>query len=367
MHYILTAARPISLCCFVVLIAGSYAAPSAAGEAKLLFYCPFDGSSKAAVAQGEAGTRRESGLDYQPGLFGQAVLIGPKGQLQYAEPGNLNKQRGTISLWFRPNWSGGANDPETRHVLFQEGPPPAKRLDSNQLWLWSLGSRMRFDVADSKDRYATSDITGWQAGEWHHIAATWDCRQGTAFYIDGRPIPRRGGGHPAKLFLREQRQIRFSWTPKEFPYFEIGGSKGHRTANGLIDELRIHDAPLAPDAIAREFRRIYPVTAKARRRYYPVGEESRFSWQAECNVSEPTQGSLEWFVQDAAGRTVVPLQREELKLTPGSYGRDFEGRLCTKASRPSYVDLPLETGKGRHSLRASAGRVGDRKSPRHQR
>ena len=321
-----------------MILAGTFAAIGSAGEATLLFHCHFDGSSKAAVAQGEAGPRQESGLNYRPGLFGQAVLVGPKGRLQYAAPGNLNKERGTISLWFKPNWDGNATDPETRHVLFQEGPPPAKRLDSNQLWLWSLGSRMRFDVADSKDRYATSDISGWQAGEWHHIAATWDCRQGTAFYIDGRAIPRRGGGHVAKLFLREQRQIRFSWTPKEFPYFEIGGGKGHHTANGLIDEFRIHDAPLDSDAIAREFRRIYPVTPKARRRYYPVGEESRFSWRAECNVSEPTQGSLEWSVKDAAGQTVVPLQREEVKLTPGSYSRDFDADFVPKrAGRHTLV------------------------------
>ena len=96
--------------------------------------------------------------------------------------------------------------------------------------------------------------------------------------------------------------------------------------------------PLDPDAIAREFRRIYPVTPTARHRYYPVGEESRFSWQAECNVTEPTQGSLEWSVEDAAGQTVVPLQREEVKLTPGSYGRDFEAAFVPKqAGRHTLV------------------------------
>ena len=131
MHRVAIVAKPVLLCCSMIL-AGTFAAIGSAGEATLLFHCPFDGSSKAAIARGEAGPRQESGLNYRPGLFGQAVLVGPKGRLQYAAPGNLNKERGTISLWFKPNWDGNATDPETRHVLFQEGPPPrqAARLQS---------------------------------------------------------------------------------------------------------------------------------------------------------------------------------------------------------------------------------------------
>ena len=313
-----------------VWVIGTFATTSFAAETKLLFHCPFDGSSQAVAAKGEASPQQESGLTYQPGLFGQAVAVGKNSKLRYSEAGNLNKKRGAISLWFKPGWNGNVTDGEVRHVLFQEGPAPSQRLGSNQLWLWSIGTRVRFDVADPKDRYASFDISGWQAGEWHHLAATWDYEQGTKFYVDGQPILRRGGGDSAKLFLRDRKSTSFSWTPKEFPYFEIGGSQGHRTADGLIDELRIYDAPLAPDAIAHEFQRIYPVTPKALHRYYLVGEKNRLSWQAECNVAEPTQGTIEWSVQDDEGRMVILPQHEKMSLVPGSYQRELEAVFAPK-------------------------------------
>lgn len=307
----------------MIFIVGMLAKTSAA-ETQLIFYCPFDGSSKAVVAEGEANPQHENGLAYQPGLFGQAVAMSEKMKLRYAEPGNLNKKRGTISLWFKPNWNSNVLDNETRHVLFQEGPAPSHRAGSSQLWLWSIGTQIRFDVADPEDRYASSSIAGWQAGEWHHVAVTWDCERGTDFYIDGQPIHGRNGGHAAKLFLRDQNITRFSWTPENFPYFEIGGNEGHRTADGLIDELRIYDAPLTSEAIALEFQRIYPVKPSALHRYYAVGKENRLCWQADCNVTEPTQGAIEWFVEDAGGQTVIPIQREKMDLAAGSYQRDFE-------------------------------------------
>lgn len=324
--------------CTVILLAGPSAAISAPTGPQLLFHCPFDGDANAIVANGPSRPQQEIGLAYRPGLFGQSVELHNRSKLRYAEAGNLNKQRGTISVWFKPNWNGNVSDREMRHILFQEGPTPSPRLGSNQLWIWSIGSHMRFDVSDPEDHYAIAAIDGWQAGEWHHIAATWDCERGTDLYIDGKPI--RCRGNPMKPFLGDQKSSRSSWNPESFPYFEIGGNEGRQAAEGLIDELRVFDGVLATDAIAREFQRIYPICPIALHRYYALGREARFSWQAECNVVEPTQGVLEWLVQDADGNVVVPLRRERMSLALGNHVRDFAATISPKrAGRHELVCL----------------------------
>ena len=58
------------------------------------------------LASGSADPLQEKGVTCEPGISGQAARFAPGSRLRFAEEGNLNKEQGTISLWFRPDFSG---------------------------------------------------------------------------------------------------------------------------------------------------------------------------------------------------------------------------------------------------------------------
>ena len=64
--------------------------------------------------QGEVGT--ESGISFEPGRFGQGVLIDADDTLTYATEGNLNLNAGAIEFWVRPNFD---SSDAGIHTLFE--------------------------------------------------------------------------------------------------------------------------------------------------------------------------------------------------------------------------------------------------------
>ena len=267
----------------------------------MIFHLPLDGNVKAIVAGGSAEPIQEKGLTYEPGLSGQAARFASGSQLRFRAEGNLTKEQGTISLWFRPDFSGQQTNHERGgeiwRTLFREGPMPDKRVGSNQLWLWFFGSRMRFDVADMGDQYARTGIAPWKAGQWHHVACTWDHRSGRTLYVDGQAVS--GGSDSRKPFMS------MSWDTGPFEYFQIGGDDQRHPADGLIEDLRILDGQLTSRQIHREFSRVYPISPTASHVYYAVGRPGRLRWQLEHNVAERTRGTLRWWVENPEGKPAV--------------------------------------------------------------
>ncbi|MDA3926973.1 MAG: LamG domain-containing protein [Kiritimatiellae bacterium] len=287
---------------------------------KLIFHLPLDGNANAVVAGGSALPKQEKKITYEPGLFGQAARFTRGSQLRFVEKGNLNKKRGTISLWFRPKFSGQETHNEKGNeiwrTLFREGPPPPKRVGSNESWLWFHGSRLRFDVADYMDNHLRTSVSQWKKDEWHHIVCTWDSQCGHALYLDGKLSA--GGSDSKKLFLTTQ------WETKLFDWFQIGGdSSGHPT-DGLIEDLRIFDGPLTKEQIQIEFGNIYPVSPTANQMYFAVNQRSKLRWQLNCKVPEPTQGTLQWWVEDSTGKHVMKTRKEFLKISKGASEQSYE-------------------------------------------
>ncbi len=287
---------------------------------KLIFHLPLDGSATAGVAGGAAEPEEQSHVAYEAGLFGQAAHFTRKSRLRFPEPGNLNKQRGTIMFWVRPDFSGQQvlNPSGSRlwRSLFCEGPSPEKRIGSNQMWLWLFGPHMRFDVADSEDRYVRHSIAEWQADQWHQVACTWDHRSGRALYIDGRCVG--GNSDSRKLFVPT------CWDTAPFAYFQLGGDDRGRPFEGLIDDLRIYDGPLSPEQVRCEFGRVYPAWPTAVHVYYPVGKKSRLRWQLESNVTEPARGTLRWWVADPNGKRAIETRQQAAVLKAGTSAHGFE-------------------------------------------
>ena len=279
---------------------------------KLVFHLPLNGDARPKIAAGSAKPVLMKGLSYEPGLFGQACRFTRGSRLRFAEAGNLRKERGTISLWFRPEFSGREtqreNGGEIWRTLFSEGPLPEKRIGSNQLWLWLFGARMRFDVADRNDQYASTGISSWNAREWHHLAVTWNNKSGRTLYLDGAVLS--AGSDRRKPFLS------MAWDTARFDYFQIGSDERGREADGLIEELKIYDGPLPAKQIKQEYARVYPITLTALHVHYPLGRTQDLRWQIDASVSEPTRGILKLTVTDPSGKTTVAEQQRAIQLRP---------------------------------------------------
>ncbi len=227
-------------------VADLHAAPG--GEPGLLFYESFD-SEEGIAANGGAG----DGYAIEPGLLGNAVRIFPEmaRPLDFPTAGNIDFSKGAISFWFKPDWDG---DVTFEHYLFEmyddvDHPPL-------QLRKWYGGSPatnrfvFRFDgivdgancTAKPCNRQVTSgsyepDATmRWRAGEWHHVAVSWDftlpdAEQFMAFIIDGTL------GDAVETY-----RVSGSF---DAPRFAVGSRfNGALAADGWIDDLRIYAEPV---------------------------------------------------------------------------------------------------------------------------
>lgn len=157
----------------------------------LLLHAPFDGSPDAAFARGSAAAA--GGLaPFVPGLRGEAVVLDTDCLLPM--PGNFRVEAGTVAAWVRPHWDGGAPGPHYLFCLYGDTGLP--RPWAVNRWTISFGGgRCDFSLfteAEGETVSLVADIAGWQAGEWHHVAATWDgVNSGQAdaqlrLYLDGQ-------------------------------------------------------------------------------------------------------------------------------------------------------------------------------------
>lgn len=154
-------------------------------DADTLLLLRMDGDANGAA--GETPTF-SSGLSYGAGRVGQAVTTSSTGRAVYSQTGNIQGPADTVEFWIRPDWNADG----TSRQFFQAG------NDFNYGMLLSIDGARNLRFIQWGDNPATPTVeTGvergvgvsganWQAGQWHHLAATWDSTAGTmAFYVDG--------------------------------------------------------------------------------------------------------------------------------------------------------------------------------------
>jgi DNA-binding beta-propeller fold protein YncE len=195
----------------------AYGGPYSVDEHTLLLL-HFDGSYDG--AQGEIGTA--SGTSFDAGRYNQGVVVDDVDSLTYATAGNLNRSQGGIEFWLRPYWPG--NDMES-YTFFEVGDDWYNRMRVMK----DGANNLRFMVWDSTTEYGVAYNVGhWQAGEWHHIAVTWQGKN-LALFVDGMQVGSEGNAQmPDPLSAQ----------------MYIGSSAWEgQWANAVIDELRISDTP----------------------------------------------------------------------------------------------------------------------------
>jgi DNA-binding beta-propeller fold protein YncE len=177
-------------------------------------------------AQGEPGTAH--GTSFAASRYGQGVLVDDSDTLTYVAAGNIDASQGAVEFWLRPDWDG---DDGGNHTLFWWGE------GSEYLHLRKDGiSNLVFDrfYADGSCG-APHHVADWRAGEWHHLAFTW---QGTEMrlYEDGQEVARTACGGIAR--------------PTAGIFYVGSGMGGELAADALIDELRISDMPRLGNSLA---------------------------------------------------------------------------------------------------------------------
>lgn len=303
---------------FAALLAlcGSLWAQSASTDPVPLFQLNFDNGFEA-VGKGGGAPTNANLPELVEGINGKAALFKRGQVLRYLEKGNLDKQRGTVSMWMRACVNGnGAETPDAmiipqptlRHTLLREDGP--NKIGANAMWFWlnagNGGSGLRFDVRDPQDSYfyvadATED---WREGEWHHVAATWDVDKGTQIYVDGMLA---GGRFIAK------------WPTKDYDAFFIGAfdAAGNQPWGTAIDEVTIYDRPLALEQIRAEYAKFGKPLTRLRPvdPYLSVGQPDTLKIAVISHVqTAQTISSIRYKVADAGGKTVLSGSANDLTV-----------------------------------------------------
>ena len=114
---------------------------------------------------------QSQGLVFVAGRFGQAVQTSAaaSSRLAYPAAGNVDPDEGSIELWI--NLTYDLDDP-----VYDDYPRLFSYVIDNehQLYVEVNADRIIITSRNEGSYYGTwPDPPGWQAGEWHHLAATW--------------------------------------------------------------------------------------------------------------------------------------------------------------------------------------------------
>jgi YVTN family beta-propeller protein len=198
-------------------------------DAHTLLLLHWNGSYEG--AQGEAGT--PSGTTFEAGKYDQGVTIDAADTLTYGTAGNLARSQGAIEFWLRPSWNGGDY---VSHTFFEVGDGWFNRIRIMK----DGANNLQFIVWDADTEYRVAyNVAYWQAGEWHHVAATWEGTSITLF-VDGQQRDRSDAASPPETLANT---------------IHIGSSLWHdQQADATLDELRISDVPRIGDSGAIPYR-----------------------------------------------------------------------------------------------------------------
>ncbi|NUQ00679.1 MAG: hypothetical protein HUU35_12575, partial [Armatimonadetes bacterium] len=199
----------------------------AAEPPQVLFSAPLTGGPDAVHAVGVA-----TGIVHHDGAGREAWSIrGEHDVISYLAQGNLDKRRGTIAFAFKAGWQPG--DRANRILLADERNFDDKADNALRFWKWE-DRTLRLDLRAVGDRYLTVPLAPLEDGDWHHLAAAWDCEAGTAIYVDGK-----------RVGARESR-----WEPLPAKWLNLGHGRGCEPGLGDYRNLVVYDRALGEAEVA---------------------------------------------------------------------------------------------------------------------
>jgi hypothetical protein len=274
-------------------------------------------------ASGEAPLA-SSGISFVPGRLGQAVHFGTPGSVSYANAGNISPAAGTVEFWIKPDWNADGTD----HRFFEVG-------EGENLILFAIDgfNNLRFlangddpttpQVETQLERGIAFNANDWVAGQWHHLAGTWDgATRQMALYVDGKPRGSIANGVQIADFSRTS--------------FFIGASAGgFQPAQAAFDEFRISSRARSAGEILADFNAgigytsiaISPTNANVKR-----GANQQFKAIATDSTGLPRDVSSQvaWMTSDPA-------------VTINSHGRLYSATATTATVTAQLDSLTANT------------------------
>lgn len=187
------------------------------------------------------------------GKYGRGVdLDGSNDFLFYPVKHNIDIKQGTIQMWVRPDWNAGPNG---LRYLWDMG----NDTNSNRFAIFYgdptgvAGNNLVFTIQDSEstspfNEFSVSSPVVWNAGDWVHIAATWDKINSNTnngemhLYVNGEEV---GTPVTSKLInVSQEPGIMF-----------FGQNMKYQTAansfDARIDDIKISNRPLSSQEILK--------------------------------------------------------------------------------------------------------------------
>ena len=221
----------------------------------MILYLPLsEGNGDVVMDQSGNGNDGElsGGPKWVTGKNGSGLYL--DGEDDYIELTNILTEAGTIEFWFKPDWDG--SDPED-YRLFDAG--------TGSIYFFKAKGANHADInpEDFGLYFEDASDADWQdiefnpdgvilAGQWHHIAATWEFGSGSAFlYINGEEMatsPNMLGTFPPL-----NPNMRFGLEVIVY----VASRNG---AKGVMDEIAVYDRALTIDEIAIDLAELgFPV------------------------------------------------------------------------------------------------------------
>jgi len=235
----------ISVCLGLYLATGMVA-PAVMGSgapAGVLLHTTLDDAvAITSPVAGMGGTTTLAPADFVPAQVGNGARFAGAGKVVtfpaiVGATQNVELDRGEIEFWYRPNYDAAADD--VTHALVVIGDlynvPRLTVMESDRLSLSVVTSDWTGHTASTDWRAPV-----WTAGQWAHIRAVWDSTRPTdslQLYVGDARVD--NGGAAGGWNLGAETGIGDI-------FVGAGDAGGNFTANGIIDELIIHDAPQPP-------------------------------------------------------------------------------------------------------------------------
>ena len=184
------------------------------------------------------------GTSYVTGLVNGAVHTGNPGFIQYSNAGNIIASQGTVEFWIKPDWNGNLG---IGHYFFEAG----RSFNNGMVLCIDGANNLRFmqwgddpdtpNVETYVERGTATSGYNWIAGNWYHIAATWNgSKQEMAFYVNGQQVDRTTNNIVISDF--------------SLSYFSIGAAiDGGLTAQAAFDEFRISNRARTAGEILEDY------------------------------------------------------------------------------------------------------------------
>ncbi|HMC91862.1 MAG TPA: LamG-like jellyroll fold domain-containing protein, partial [Allosphingosinicella sp.] len=244
----------------LLLSAAAAALPGAAQAQapQLLFHVSADKSLVAEQAGGDKVPNFQDRVKIVPtGVGGGgAIQWEDDGVVTWNAPGNIYGQRGTLAFFWRSRTPVG----EAPFNIFRVGFADHSSWDMAFLRVDWNGHGFDAFVTDTnlvRTRVSFAMPRAPKPDEWHHIAFSWDETVGVRLYVDGREAARTDRKADYDTGLDQ-----FGLAGRVVSPHQVQ-SRYHFMRGSDVDEIRIYDRMLAPDAVAALGRAQEPVDAAA--------------------------------------------------------------------------------------------------------